>query len=53
MSESECRICSSKEKSQFLLNVLRYIQHTHLNSEVIKIEIFKVNTFIGKYCKRV
>ena len=40
-AELSCQICSKKEKSQFLLNILRYIQHTHINHEVIKLELFK------------
>ncbi|CAF0784780.1 unnamed protein product [Brachionus calyciflorus] len=41
INESTCIICSVKEKSQFLLNILRFIQHTLINNDITKLEIFK------------
>ena len=46
-AESECAICSLREKSQLILNILRFIQHTEISNEVIKLEIFKF--FLSNY----
>lgn len=39
--ESDCLHCSSKEKAQFILNILRFIEHTHISKDLTKLEIFK------------
>ena len=36
-----CVECTQKEKSQFVLNILRFIEHTHIENDMSKMEILK------------
>lgn len=42
IDELNCHLCCLKEKSQFLLNIFRYIQHASFQNQYVKLEIFKV-----------
>ncbi|RNA11996.1 hypothetical protein BpHYR1_022537, partial [Brachionus plicatilis] len=41
IDELKCDICPLKEKSHFLLNILRFIQHASFHNELTKLEFFK------------
>lgn len=36
-----CAECSAREKAQFVLNIMRFIEHTHIENDISKMETLK------------